>query len=103
MAKPKKKLTPAQRAEKKRRKLEFMTIFVHGKQKCVRRPPTIDGMDVETFIRQNADDVWLHQNERWDILEERAMEDLKNATEFPPPTPRSLKIGVLDDSDEIPF
>ena len=54
MAKPKKKLTPAQRAEKKRRKLEFMTIFVHGKQKRVRRPPTIDGMDVETFIRQNT-------------------------------------------------
>ena len=103
MAKPKKKLTPAQRAEKKRRKLEFMTIFVNGKQKRVRRPPTIDGMDVEEFIRRNADDIWLHQNERWDILHERAMEDAQNATQFPPPTPRSRKSEVLDDSDGLPF
>ncbi|MBN8456553.1 MAG: hypothetical protein J0M04_01715 [Verrucomicrobia bacterium] len=61
MAKPKKKLTPAQRAEKKRRKLEFMTIFINGKQKRVPRPPTIDGMDVEEFIRQNADHTRLRQ------------------------------------------
>ncbi len=73
MAEPKKKLTPAQRAEKKRRKLEFMTVFVNGRQKRVRRPPTIDGMDAEEFIRQNADPVWLHQNERWDILHERGI------------------------------
>jgi hypothetical protein len=103
MAKPKKKLTAAQRAEKKRRKRDFMTVFMNGKQVRVRRPPTIDGMDVEEFIRQNADDIWLHQNERWDILEERAMEDLKNATEFPPPTPPSRKSEVLDDSDDLPF
>jgi hypothetical protein len=36
--KPKKRLTAAQRAEKKRRKAEFMTIFINGKQKRVRRP-----------------------------------------------------------------
>ncbi len=103
MAKPKKKLTPAQRAAKKRRKEEFMTIFVNGKQKRVRREPTIDGMDPEEFIRRNADDIWLHQNERWDILEERAMEEQQNANEFPPPTPRNRKSEVLDDSDDLPF
>jgi hypothetical protein len=32
-----------------------MLIFVHGKQKRVRRPPTVDGMDGDDFIRQNAD------------------------------------------------
>lgn len=103
MAKPKKKLTAAQRAAKKRRKEEFMTIFINGKQKRVRRPPTIDGMDPEEFIRRNADDIWLHQNERWDILHERAMEEQEKATELPPPTPRNHKSEVFDDSDDLPF
>lgn len=83
MAKPKKKLTPAQRAEKKRRKLEFMTIFINGKQKRVRRPPTIDGMDAEEFISRNADPIWLHQNERWDILHEREMEEQRTLGKTP--------------------
>lgn len=48
------KLTAAQRQEKRRRRQEFMTIFVHGKMKRVRRPPTIEGMDVEESIRRNA-------------------------------------------------
>ena len=58
--KRKRKLTPAQKAEKRRRRKEYMTIFVNGKQKRVKRPPTIDGMDVDEFIRRNADPVWLH-------------------------------------------
>ena len=32
MAKPKKKLTAAQRAAKKQRKKDFMTVFMNGKQ-----------------------------------------------------------------------
>jgi uncharacterized protein YnzC (UPF0291/DUF896 family) len=40
MAKPKRKLTPAEKAEKKRRRKEYMTIFLNGKQKRVKRPPT---------------------------------------------------------------
>ncbi|HKZ17629.1 MAG TPA: hypothetical protein VJ161_09235 [Geobacteraceae bacterium] len=47
-----------------------MTIFVNGKQKRVRRPPTIDGMDADEFIRGNADPVWLHQHEMWEYVEE---------------------------------
>ncbi len=66
MAKQKRKLTAAEKAEKKRRRKEFMSIFVNGKQKRVKRPPTIDGMDVDEFIRRNADPIWLHQNEMWD-------------------------------------
>ncbi len=68
MAKPKRKLTAAEMAEKKRRKREYMTIFINGKQKRVKRPPTIDGMDVDEFIRRNADPIWLHQNEIWEVL-----------------------------------
>ena len=53
MAKRKRKLIAAERAEKKRRQKEYMTIFVKGKQKRIKRPPTIDGMDVDEFIRKN--------------------------------------------------
>ena len=68
MVKHKRKLTAAEKAEKKRRQKEFMTIFINGKQKRVRRPPTIDGMDVGDFIRRNADHIWLHQNEMWEYM-----------------------------------
>ena len=69
MAKPKRKLTPAEMAAKKRRRRETMIIFIHGKQKRVPRPPTIDGMDVDEFIRRNADPIWLVQNELWEYLD----------------------------------
>lgn len=70
MAKRKRKLTAAEKAEKKRRREEYMTIFVRGKQKRVRRPPMIDGMTPEEFIRANADPIWLHQNEMWEEMPE---------------------------------
>jgi uncharacterized protein YnzC (UPF0291/DUF896 family) len=68
MAKRKRKLTAAEKAEKMRRRKEFMTIFINGKQKRVRRPPTIDGVDVDDFIIRNADPIWLHQNEMWEYM-----------------------------------
>ena len=69
MAKQKKKLTSAQKATKKERQRTHMTIFVNGKQKSVKRPPTIDGLDVDDFIRQNADPIWLHQNGMWEYID----------------------------------
>ena len=63
-----KKMTAAQKAAKKIRQKEYMTIFVNGKQKRVKRPPTVDGMPVEDFILQNADPIWLHQNEMWEYI-----------------------------------
>ncbi len=66
----KRKLSSRERAEKRKRNREFMTIFINGKQKRVRRPPTIDGIPVDEFIRQNADPIWLLQNEEWELLEE---------------------------------
>ena len=75
MKKRKRKLTSAERAEKKRRRREYMTIFVGGKQKRVKRPPTIDGMDVDEFIRRNADPIWLHQNEMWEYMDQTEEEE----------------------------
>ena len=69
MSRRKRKLTAAEKAEKKRRRKEYMTIFVRGKQKRIRRPPTIEGIDLEEFILQNADPIWLHQNELWEYME----------------------------------
>jgi hypothetical protein len=75
MARGKRKLTPAEKAARKRRKEEYMTVFIRGKQKRVKRPPTIDGMSVEEFIRQNADPIWLHQHGMWEYLEPEADDD----------------------------
>jgi hypothetical protein len=66
----KKKLTPTQKAAKKKRQQEYMTIFVNGKQKRVKRPQTIDGMDVNDFIMNNADPIFLHQNELWEYMDQ---------------------------------
>jgi hypothetical protein len=70
MTKQKRKLTSAEKAEKRRRRKEYMTIFINGKQKRVKRPPTIDGMDVDEFIRRNADPIWLHLNEMWEYMDD---------------------------------
>ena len=70
MAKQKRKLTAAQEAEKARLRREYMWIFVGGKQKRVRRPPTIDGMDVDEFLRRKADPIWLHQEGLWHLMPE---------------------------------
>ena len=88
MAKPKRKLTKAQKAEKKRRQQEYMTIFIRGKQKRVKRPSPIDEMDVEEFIRANADPIWLHQEGLWEYMEENAM---------PIMNPRVKTVAAKDD------
>jgi hypothetical protein len=75
MSKRKRKLTAAEKAEKRRRRQEFMTIFVNGKQKRVKRPPTIDGMSVEEFILRNAGPIWLHQNEMWEYMQPEGERD----------------------------
>lgn len=49
-------------------KNDLKTAIMNGRQKRVKRPPTIDGMDADEFIRQNADSIWLHQNELWEYI-----------------------------------
>lgn len=69
MAKLKKKLTKEQKKAKAERKKIYMTVFMNGKQVRVKRPQMIDGMEVDEFIRQNAEPIWLHQNEMWEYIE----------------------------------
>jgi hypothetical protein len=71
MKNPKKKRTVAEKAVRKRRREGYMSIFIGGKQKRIKRPTTVEGMDVDEFIRRNADPLWLHQNEMWEVLHER--------------------------------
>ena len=70
MSKRKRKLTAEQQAAKRQRRKEFMTIFVNGKQKRVRRLPTVEGMPLDEFIARNADPNWLHQNEMWEYIQQ---------------------------------
>ena len=88
MAKPKKKLTTEQKAAKKKRQQEYMTVFVNGKQKRIKRPPTIEGVDADEFILRNADPIWLHQNEIWEYIDQIDEEELED---------------VPIDDDSIPF
>ena len=71
MARPKRKLTAAQRRAKRERKNKFTTIFINGKQKRIPRPPTIDGMPVDEFVARNADPIWLIENGMWELLAPR--------------------------------
>ena len=68
LAKPKRKLTPAERRVRRERKAKFTTIFINGKQKRVPRPQLIDGLTVDEFIARNADTTWLHENGLWELM-----------------------------------
>ncbi len=80
MAKIKKKLTAAQKTARKKAKAErqkkYTWVFMNGKQVRVKKPPTIDGMDVDEFIQNNADPIWLHQNEMWEYIQIDEDEDI---------------------------
>ncbi len=80
MAKIKKKLTTAQKRARKKAKAErqkkYMWVFMNGKQVRVKRPPTIDGVEVDEYIQNNADPIWLHQNEMWEYIKTDEDEDI---------------------------
>jgi hypothetical protein len=71
MKKPKHKQTSVEKRACRERKKMFMTIFINGKQKRVRRPELIDGLPIEEFIASNADPIWLHENESWELMRRR--------------------------------
>ena len=68
MAKIKKKLTPAQKRAKAERRKLYQTVFINGRQVRIKRPPMVDGMPVDEFIEKNADPIWLHQEEMWELI-----------------------------------
>ena len=58
-----------------------MFIFVNGRQKRVRRPETIDGVPIDEFIARNADPIWLHQNEMWELMPYDSEEETPTCSE----------------------
>ncbi len=68
MGSKKRKCTAAEKAARARRTAEFITIFVHGRQKRVRRPPTVAGQPTSEFISGNADPLWYHQHGMWENI-----------------------------------
>ena len=70
----KKKLTAVQKRAKAERQKKYEWIFMNGKRVRVKRPEMIEGMLVEDFIAENADDIWLTQHGMYDVLYAREME-----------------------------
>lgn len=68
MPKPKRKLSAEEKRRRRERRKNFEMIFVNGKQKWVPREPLIEGLSVYEFIERNADPIWLHQNEMWELM-----------------------------------
>jgi hypothetical protein len=95
MTKQKRKLTSAEKARKKKRQLEYMTIFINGKQKRVKRPSTIDGIDLDAFIQRNADPIWLHQNEMWEDMDTEEPEKSMLASRW------EAKVGTVEKAGQI--
>jgi len=98
MAKVYKKLSPAQKRAKKAAKAErqkkYQWVFMNGKQVRITRPPNVDGIPVDQFIEENADPLWLHQNEMWELMPE----------EDPSLKPDSAtEIETTEDENGIPF
>lgn len=82
---PRKKLSAVQKRARKAAKAErqkkYQWVFMHGKQVRIKRPPTIDGMDVDEFIQRNADPIWLHQNEMWEYIDTEEKDSWENLDE----------------------
>lgn len=91
--KSKRKLTPVEKAEKKRRKEMFEFIFINGKQKRVRRnPPEPDYSEID-------DPIFFTQNEMWEEL--YAWEQRRDSLGA---KDNDLCAGRnKDDDDELPF
>ena len=84
--KQKKPRKPRKRAPGEGRDFRYRTAFVGGKQKRVRED-LIDGIPVEDFLRDNADEVFLQQNGMWEEL--NARQEKANPELFLPPLPLS--------------
>jgi len=80
---------------------EYKTIFINGKQKRIRCEPTIDGMSVDEFIRNNADLIWLHQNEMWELIE--VEEDDNEYGDKKPIEPKDYGVDDSECDDDLPF
>lgn len=67
MGKQKRKLTTAEKKAKKAYWQTHKIVFINGKQVLVKR----DNSELcDEFILQNADPIWLHQNEMWEYMDQ---------------------------------
>lgn len=73
MAKKRKRVPKIHRDEQG--EFRWEVYFVRGKERR-RKIRMLDGkdFDYDTYIRENADDIWLLQNGEYEILHEREME-----------------------------
>jgi predicted nucleotidyltransferase len=84
------------------------TYFVGGKQKR-QKVRVIDGKpvhDIDEYLINNADDIYLHQTGRWDLMEQRRLEEEAEQPEAqhpeaqhpegeaPQPAPRAVPINI---------
>lgn len=100
--KPKRKLTAAERRKRKEWRAAHQMIFINGKQRWVRRPPLIDGIDAELFYERNATPIEMHQDGRWDLLQAMADADAQPRPDDRPHKGKGQSHpGPWD--DEIPF
>ncbi|WP_300672777.1 hypothetical protein [Desulfoluna sp.] len=111
----KRKRTPAEKEAKKARQKKYMYVFMNGKQKRIKRPPTVDGIPLDEFIQRNADPIWLHQNEMWEYMP--VEEPFFSEVDDRPRDPKQPVVlndfetwgdpdktwGDPDDSEDIPF
>jgi len=100
----KRKLTPEEKRAKKERKRKYKWIFINGKQVRVKREPTIDGIPEDEWIRQNADPIWLHQNEMWELIDPS---DFEPSSSLSNPTIGGTadddRDGASGDARDVPF
>lgn len=73
MAKSKKTLNKSQKKTvqiaKAERQRKYQWVLINGKQVKIKRPELIEGSPIDEFIAINADPIWLHQNELWELNE----------------------------------
>lgn len=95
------------KGKKKTRQIKYHTddrghfvwdnYFIGGKQRrSKRRVTVVDGTiieDLDEWLLANADDTFLHECERWDLIEQDGLqpEDFANR-----PPPRKLRLDILE-------
>lgn len=67
----KRKMTAAQKKVKAEQQKKYEWVFMNGKQVRIKRREMIEGMLVDDWIEQNADDISLTQNGMYDVLDAR--------------------------------
>lgn len=74
----KRKLRPDEKAEKKRRKELYTTVFLGGKQKRVKRSRLDGGLSREEFLKRQGGPIALHQAGLRHLIDDEKIDPDKN-------------------------